>query len=264
MSGCGADVIANELLDSLTTDVDFTVPEIDLDDPAFEIPGDGTGPAYDELVPLTEASLTSRHVDGSGMFDGLMASFSDHLNAEYTKGRIAGAEYTKAYIALSETAMQNAVQYLLGKDQAFWAGQLAQAQAITARVQLEIAKVQLVSMQLEAAGKEASYALMKMKLATEDETYCLLKEQVEAARAQTLDTRSDGTPVVGVLGKQKALYSQQITSYERDAETKAAKLFTDAWITMKTMDEGLLPPNGFTNASIDEVLTAIKTNNNLD
>jgi len=83
-------------------------------------------------------------------------------------------------------------------------------------------------------------------------------------RAQTLDTRSDGvTDVEGVLGKQKDLYTQQITSYRRDAETKVAKLFTDAWITMKTIDEGLSPPTGFTNASLDEILGVLKVNNDL-
>ena len=91
----------------------------------------------------------------------------------------------------------------------------------------------------------------------------MLLEQVEAQRAQTLDDRTDATPITGLLGKQKALYSQQIVSYMRDAEVKAAKLFTDAWITMKTIDEGLLPPTNFDNASLDEILGVLKTNNAL-
>ena len=71
----------------------------------------------------------------------------------------------------------------------------------------------------------------------------------------------DGTTVTGLLGKQKELYSQQITSYKRDAEVKAGKLWIDAWITMKTIDEGLLPPDQFTNTEINEVLATLKTNN---
>jgi len=91
----------------------------------------------------------------------------------------------------------------------------------------------------------------------------LLDEQVEATRAQTLDTRLDGATVVGTVGKQKELYSQQITAYQRDSEVKAARIFTDAWITQKTIDEGLTAPTGFTNASIDQVLTSLKSNNGL-
>ena len=82
-------------------------------------------------------------------------------------------------------------------------------------------------------------------------------------RAQTLDTRSDGSTVVGAVGKQKDLYSQQIKSYQRDSELKAAKLFADAWTVQKTVDEGFVAPANFQNPSLDSVLGHIKTNNNL-
>ncbi|MDT9702071.1 hypothetical protein, partial [Streptomyces sp. P17] len=88
-----------------------------------------------------------------------------------------------------------------------------------------------------------------------------LQEQAEAARAQTLDARTDGQPVKGSIGKQKELHAQQIISFQRDAEVKAAKLFTDAWITQKTIDEGLLAPPGFQNASVDQILTNLKIKN---
>ena len=87
--------------------------------------------------------------------------------------------------------------------------------------------------------------------------------QSEAQRAQVSDTLSDGTPVAGLIGKQKELYTQQIASYKRDAEVKAGKMWVDAWITMKTIDEGLLPPDQFTNTEINEVLNAIKANNSI-
>jgi len=90
------------------------------------------------------------------------------------------------------------------------------------------------------------------------------QEQHETQRAQTMDTRSDNvTPVTGTLGKQKELQAQQITSYRQDAQLKASRVFVDAWITMKTIDEGTLPPVNFNNASLDGVLTTIKTSHNL-
>lgn len=314
MAGCGADIEANELIESLTSDNDFTIPEVDFDSDVFKFPDDGTGAMYQEIKPLTVDDLTTRVVDGTGVFDGLMTSIGAHLERQYDKGRIAGAEYTKAYIAAFEGAMGNAVQFLLNKDSAFWQAQTAQIQAITARVQMETAKVQLASIQLEALNQKANYALTKMRLATESANYCIaqfnltqmlpvqlltataekegqliandtatynlasmlpqqlvnllaqevmLKEQTEAQRAQTLDTRVDGSPVTGVLGKQKDLYAQQITSYQRDSELKAARLWSDAWITQKTIDEGLVPPDMFTNTNVNTVLTTIRNNNNL-
>ena len=132
---------------------------------------------------------------------------------------------------------------------------------INSRVALAIAKTQLAGQEIEANTAKVNYALTKAKLGTENAGYITLSEQGEAQRAQTMDTRSDGSTVVGLLGKQKALYDQQITSYKRDAEVKAGKLWIDAWITMKTIDEGLLPPDQFTNTEINEVLATLKTNN---
>jgi hypothetical protein len=281
---CGAETEANALMTSLLAGVAFDVPTPDLSGAEFEIPLD---PGLVLPVALTNADLTTGVVGGAGTFDQVMKSILAHLGGEYEKNRITGEQFTKAYIELTSASLGNAVQYLLGRDQAYWGAVAAQMQAkiataqfVTARVQLEIAKADLAAKQYEAKTNEANYALTKLKLATESIGYCVAKfqldemlpvqktmltEQMEAARAQTMDTRSDGlTMVVGVLGKQKALYDQQITSYKRDAETKAAKLFTDAWITQKTIDEGLLPPGQFANANLDIILNRMRVNLELD
>jgi hypothetical protein len=277
---CGAEEEANELMVSILAGKTFELPEVDLSGSEFQVP------AAEEIAlpePLTNASLTTAEVNGSGTLDIVLKSLAAHLKAEFEAARITGAEYTKAYTALIDAALGNSVQFLLGKDTAYWQSVTAQAQAqtakialVTARVGLETAKAQLASARFEALNQEAAYALVKLKLATESVGYCtakfnleqmapvqklMLLEQYEGARAQTADTRSNGQPILGLMGKQKDLYNQQIISYQRDAEVKAAKLFTDAWITMKTMDEGLLPPTKFNNASLDEILAVLKINN---
>jgi len=285
MSGCGADILANELNDTLLDGVDVTLPTVNLSDPVYQLPP--VGNLDDEITKLTNEDLTTGEVGGTGTFDVLMKSIKAHLKEEYQANKITGEQYSKAYTTLVESVMGQSVQYLLGRDSAYWQAVTAQKQAlaaqaaaVTARVQLEIAKVQLQALKFEALNNQSTYALTKLKLSTESIGYCIAKynldfmlpmqlkgtqEQMEAARAQTLDTRSDGiTAITGTVGKQKELYAQQIISYKRDSETKVAKLFTDAWITMKTIDEGVLPPDGFTNLSLDSILTALKANNDLD
>lgn len=276
---CSAEVEANRLLEELTKGDDFTLPDIDMSGPEWDIPGGDDSPIFGAITKVTNESLTTREVGGSGTFDALMESAHNHLKAEFKANRITGGEYTKAYIAMMESCMSNAVQFLLGRDQAYWAAALAQIQAVTARVTLATSKAQFVLAKIQALSAKSEYALTKIKIATESENYCaalfnvekilpaqerLIQEQYEVQRAQTQETRSDALPILGSIGKQKELYSQQITSYQRDAEVKAAKLFTDAWITQKTIDEGLNPPNGFTNASIDTILTKLKSNNGLN
>lgn len=275
---CSAEVEANRLLEELTKGDDFTLPDVDMSGPEWDIPGGDTSPIFGAIDKVTNESLTTREVGGSGTFDALMESAHNHLKAEFKANRITGGEYTKAYIAMMEACMSNAVQFLLGRDQAYWAAALAQIQAVTARVGLATAKAQFVLAKVQALSTKSEYALTKLKLSNEGQNYCaakfnvdeilpaqerLLKEQYEVQRAQTMETRSDALPIAGSIGKQKELYAQQITSYQRDAEVKASKLFTDAWITQKTIDEGLNPPNGFTNASIDTILTKLKSNNGL-
>lgn len=282
---CGAETEANTLLAALVAGKDFTLPNVDLNDPMFQIPGDSTTGAFAPVERLTNADLTTGTINGSGTFDALMQGFKAHLAQEYEKGRITGAEYTKAYTALVEGAMGNATQFLLGRDQAYWQAVAAQLQArlaeigvVTARIQLETAKAQLKAIYFQSLTAEAEYGLTKMKISSESMAYCtakyqletmlpqqlrLLIEQTESQRAQTLNARTDGAVVTGVLGKQKDLYSQQITSYKRDGEIKAAKLFTDAWITMKTIDEGLEPPVNFANDSLNRILRDVKSLNEI-
>jgi hypothetical protein len=364
---------AQELFATLTADVVVDIPIVDFDDALFQIPT----PTDIEIEALTEADLTSREVEGSGLFDGLMEAVSAHLAQEFEKGRITGAQYAEAYIASTANVMNAAVQYLLNRDQARWQAMLTQSQAeaariavVGARVAVEEAKVRYALAKTQAETGKADYALSKMKLATEAmnfdlahvqahqaeyqlehllpaqvaqltyqttqilpaqrldlvaatsikaaqesqvlyETASVLpaqvaklvseralseyqleevlpaqvagvtadtagksytndfllpaqlqntREQTESHRAKTLDTRSDGATVAGGMGIQKELYQQQITSYQRDAETKVAKMLIDTWITQKTMDEGLTPPTSIQDAAINSMLTGLRGN----
>lgn len=304
---CGADTLANTLLASLTAGEDFTIPSFDLSGDDFDIPGGADNPLNKPIPEKSLDELTERIVGGSGAFDALMAAVTAHLSLEFKANRITGGEYTKAYIALVEVAMSNATQYVLAADQSYWNAVNAQISAITARVQLKTAAVDLASAQLKAANFKAEYGLTKMKIATEDVSFCiaeyqhtttlpaqnalvvaqtagavlanskvtfelgsllpaqlkLVNEQAETARGQTSDTRSDGQSVGGSLGSQRRLYEQQILSYKRSSEINAAKIFSDAWIAHKAVDEGIDTPTAFNATTISQVLNSVKNNNEL-
>lgn len=304
---CGAETEANALLVALLQGEDVALPPIDYDADHFEIPEETLALIKASIVRLSPDEITTGEISGSGVFDRLMRGMKAHLQYEYEKNRITGAEYTKAYIATVEGAMSNSIQFLINRDQAFWQAQTAQLAALTARLQFETTKMQLATAKFEALTAKSNYGLTKMKISSESLAYCtgqyqleeilplqksqlekqntladkqietadyqldemlpaqrdMVREQIEAQRAQTADTRTDGAMVVGLLGKQKDLYNQQIISYQRDAEVKAAKLFTDAWITMKTIDEGLEPPTNFTNAQLNVILSTLINVNDL-
>jgi len=238
----------------------------------YDIPATVSDQLYGVLQRPDVADVTSKEAGGTGVFDALMETVSAHLGAEYAKGRITGTDYTQAYIALTEAALNSAISFVLGRDQAFWQAQQAQIGAVTGRVQLETARVnhaftlpqQYALLEAQVAGQQKQNSILDYNLAsTLPAQLSLLNEQKEAERAKTVDVRTDSMNVVGLIGKQKDLYSQQVTSYQRDAEVKAAKLWADAWNVQKTIDEGLAPPDKLTNATVDQVFARIQFNNGL-
>lgn len=266
--GFNGDKLAEQLLWNLTKDIDFTVPNIDFSDDKFNLPDDFFTKIKDGAKQLAVEDITSGVPHGTGAFDKIMASFSKHLEEEFCKNRITGAEYSKAYIALVQAAFSGAVQFLTARDQAYWQAIAGQLNAYNSLIQMEIAKVNaqlsIAQAQMTVHKTRAEYAVTKLSLATGDASYKNACETIEATRAQTAEDRTDGEVVKGTIGKQKDLYTQQITSYQRNDELKAAKVFSDAWISQKTIDEGLDPIENFTNDSVNSVMDVIKNKNGLE
>lgn len=279
-----SDQTAIEILENITAGLDFSIPNVEIEDPenmdfdpdSFKFPDDLLNLLKQPIKSTSTKDLTSRQVNGSGVFDAIMEAFKAHLMEEFDCGRITGAEYTKAYIALTQAAITNAVQFLISRDTAYWqavgtqVGALAQSINFAKekvdllialnRFKIEIAKarIELVIAQAQAHKNKAEYALTVEKLATEDAQFAYVKENQEAVRGQTSDKRTDGSTVVGVLGKQKELYSQQIESYKRNDEQKMAKIYADVWMTQKTIDEGLAAPTTFQNAATNTILESAR------
>ena len=359
--------VANTNFTALTAGTNFTLPTVDFSGTAFQAPSQDNNPLYGEISNITTEDLTTLELDGTGVFDKLMRANKAHLMQEFEKGRITGEQYAKTYIEMTTGVMNMSLQFVLQREQSYWSNLLLQSQArqaeiqaVTANTQLEISKAELVMKQYDAKTSEATYALTKMKLSTENAQFSnitaqirnslyqveelmplqkagfvidndtkayqlndilpeqkrqlvyttdnvmvaeynkanfefteimpkqkdvldvdiatktfqkdellptqklLLLEQVEVQHSQTSDLKIDGiTPVTGSVGKQRELYTQQITSYKRDSEYKNAKMYLDAWITQKTLDDGLNAPAQLTNINIDAVLSNLRSNNGL-
>ena len=179
MATHGGEIVADELMLALLTGEDVTVPTINTADSEFQIPGDNTSDAYDVLLKLTNADLTTGAINGTGSFDKLMVGVAAQLQGEYDAGRITGAEYSKAYITLTQSALATSLQFLLGKDASYWQAVQAQTQAVIARVQLATVKAENARAQIEALTAKSNYALTKLKLATEDVQYGSLKYKLD-------------------------------------------------------------------------------------
>lgn len=203
---------SQELLATLTTNLDFSIPEINFDDSIFQIPSELLEALKKAPKALTEADLTSRTIGGSGLFDGLLAACKEHLRLEYEEGRITGAEYARAYVQILTGVLQNAVQYLLGKDQAYYTALGSQIQAINSSIGTYQAKVALAVAQAEAHQRKAQYALGVLQLGISDKQNDLTVEQTNMSKAQqSLVTEQTETQRV----QQELISAQTLTQKEQ-------------------------------------------------
>ncbi len=216
-----------------------------------------------DLTPITLPDLTEAKVDGSGVFDTLMRAMVGHLEQEFKLNRIRGADYAQVYLTALTPVLQNAVVFLLQKDEAANKALLVQAQIeltqaqkdlVLAELEREILNRDLIAAQVERTKQEtknlvetnaqiiaqtcllkAQYDIaMLTKLQTSAQT-TLIQQKTATEKAQTVETGVDDNSVVG---RQKLLYKAQTDGFQRDAEQKAAKLLTDTWNVRRTTDEG--------------------------
>ena len=199
-------------------DAPFTLPNVDLSGASYLLPSESNNPFYATINKIELENLTEGAVGGTGAFEVLMSSLSGHLRAEYEKGRITGDQYAKAYIEMTGMAMQTAMGFVMGKEQAYWQAMLAREQGkkaevevVQAAVTLEIAKAQLAMTRNQVELTQAQLVLTKMQLATEDAKFELTWEQKDLTDQQRLLAVQQ----TAVQVKQGTLMDKQILQTEK-------------------------------------------------
>jgi len=243
----------------------FDLPTVTLTDVRYNLPGEANNPIYTTAVEKLEInSLTDGTVEGAGDFDKIMTSVKAHIAEQFEMGRLSGDQYVKAYIELTGLAMSTALQFVMSREASYWQNVTAKEQAkraeadtVTARIMAETAKAQLATARYQAALGEAQYVLTLEQIASEDAKYQLTwaqfdltKEQIEVQRAQTNDTRTEGTAVAGTLKRQWDLLGKQAEAFDRDADARVGKMYLDGFLTQKTIIETIDPPNELTTPLI--------------
>ena len=195
------------------------------------------------IEPITNEDLTTKVVDGTGIFDELMTAANAHLSAQWDNERITGTQYAEVYLGQLTAVLQQAVTFLIERDKTYLNNLLVQAQIDLANKQIELA-----DKELEKADKEIE--LLDKQIELQELNKELIAQKVKTEKAQIADT-VDGIPVTGIIGAQIALYKQQKDGFIRDAEQKALKIISDTWITRKTVDDGTPLPTGFDTVAVD-------------
>ena len=234
---------SKELLEKLTTGLDFSIPNVDFDNKAFKIPDSLLDALQKVPEPLTIGLLTERKIDGDGAFDAVMTALKSHLKLEYDEGRITGAEYSKAYIAMLQSALQFAVQYLISRDNAYYQALGAQTQALISSINVYKAKVELAIAQAQAHQNKAEYANRVLGLGAVEKQTLLTNaqtskttEEVKLVTSQTARTEQDTKLTeanTSKVGKESLLVEAQTSQTAENTKLVTAN-------TLKVGKEALL------------------------
>lgn len=189
------------------------------------------------ITPITNEDLTTKVVNGTGIFDELMTAANAHLDSQFKNERITGTQYAEVYLGQLQAVLANAVQFLIERDKTYLNNLLINAQIDLAEKQVELAQKQI-----EQADKQLE--LLEKQIELQQAQSDLARQKIKTEIAQIADT-VDGVAVAGVIGAQVALYKQQKESFLRDAEQKSLKILADTWITRKTIDDGVEVPENF-------------------
>lgn len=230
------------------------------------------------IQPITNEDLTTKVVDGTGIFDELMTAANAHLTYQWEQDRITGSSYAEVYLGQLTAVLGQAVLFLTERDKTYLNNLLVQSQIKLADAQVALAaqdllnkqqellnaqkqmelmeqQIQLAEKQVELADKELlvkdkEMQLLDKQIAVQEATADLTRQKIKTEMAQISDS-VDGVSITGILGAQIALYKQQRDGFLRDAEQKALKIVADTWITRKTVDDGTPLPTGFDTAAVD-------------
>ena len=118
------------------------------------------------ITPITLNDLTLATLDGTGVFDVLMRANKAHLEAEYSKNRIKGAEYATVYLGSLEPVLNTALQFLLQKDKIALEAQLIEQQILLAQVEVIKANAQVLQTQAqtELVKQQTANALAELAI----------------------------------------------------------------------------------------------------
>lgn len=216
--------------------------------------------ALPTVAPLTLASLTAGDgtLTGEGAFDVLMKAINKHLDDQYRKQRLSGAEWGKVYIQGLELALTQASNYLVASNNAIWAGETSKRQAELLDLQKAVlvqehaskiletltAKMGLAKMQIEGyvaqgnlVGTKAKIGDMYHDILAKEAQQELISEQIDQTRATTKDTLKSGAPIAGMAVIDKSLKTKQVTLVEEQIDAARAQ-------TKDTLIGDVLPVGG--------------------
>lgn len=80
------------------------------------------------MTDIVIEDVTTGTIDGTGIFDKLMVSVKSHIQDEYDKGRLKGADYANVYLGVMQAVLAQSIEFSLREKQTETQIKLTEAQ----------------------------------------------------------------------------------------------------------------------------------------
>lgn len=181
------------------------------------------------MVDIQLTDITTGDVDGSGVFDKLMAAVKGHVTEEFTNGRIKGSDYANVYLGALQGVLSQSIDYVLREK-------LTEAQIDVLKTDAELKTYELVNIkpkELEIMDKDILIKQKELELRTtesnrmRDTTQAELEKQWGYAVQRNSDNELilGGNTGLGAMDKELELKSKTIELQDYElTELKPAEL----------------------------------------
>ena len=169
--------------------------------------------------------------DGTGVFDKLMHAINGNILVQYDSGRIKGPEYANVYLGSMQTAIMEAMKFLLTKEQI--------------DKDLELKAAQIAAIATENSIKTAQSA-----------KDLLLKDKELLVKQAQIDKLADDQLTAA---KQRNLYQRQIEGFDDNKYQKLFESQLSSWGLM--FSSGMLTekPSIITGDEVSKLYTKLTT-----
>ena len=167
--------------------------------------------------------------DGTGVFDKLMHAINGNILVQYDSGRIKGPEYANVYLGSMQTAIMEAMKFLLTKEQI--------------DKDLELKSAQIAAIATENSIKTAQSA-----------KDLLLKDKELSVKQAQIDKLTDDKLTAA---KQRDLYQRQIEGFDDNKYQKLFESQLSSWGLM--FSSGMLTekPSIITGDKVSQLYTQL-------
>lgn len=141
-----------------------------------------------DIKPKTIRDFTTGTNNGTGVFDVMMTAVEGHIQEEYKKQRITGANYAQTYLQSLQTVLQVAGQFTLSQDQTWL--ELEKLKLERDKLAYEIEKLKA-----DAELARAQVEVAKAQIEVEKAKLPYIKAQTLVEQSKVMDVIESGEPV---------------------------------------------------------------------